>query len=163
MTLTPEPERPSGLFTHLIPVLAEELGIDCISPGSTTLRLESISGGLEADDFYYIGDFSSVARIKRLDLTATPPPDLAVEIDISHTSIGEFHIYAGLGVKELQRFDGEKVEFYRLEGDRYTEISTSDAFPFLSSHDLPKIIRLGETKGINAMRMEFRKWVKAHR
>lgn len=163
MTLSPEHEMPSRLFTHLISVLTEAIGADYLCFGSTTMRLERISGGLEPDDCYYIGDFSAVAGIKRMDLNLLPPPDLAVEIDISHTSVGKFHIYAGLRVKELWRFDGEAVEFYRLEGDHYVEISTSDAFPFLPTQALPKIIRLGETKGINAMRREFSRWVKAHK
>ncbi|MEK7832120.1 MAG: Uma2 family endonuclease, partial [Acidobacteriota bacterium] len=131
MTLSPEHEGPSRLFTHLISVLVEETGLDYISLGSMTLRLKAISAGLEADDCYYIGDFSAVAGIKRMDLTVSPPPDLAIEVDISHGSRGKFRIYAGLGVKQLWLFDGKALEFYRLSENSYVAIQTSDLFPFL--------------------------------
>ena len=162
MTLSPEHEAPSRLFTHLISVLTEELDTDYLSFGSTTLRLERISGGLEADDCYYIGDYESVAGIKRLDLNVLPPPHLAVEIDVSHDSLGKFHIYAGLRVQELWRYDGERAEFYRLSGEQYVEIEKSELFPFLPANVLPDFIRLGETRGVNAMRRAFIDWVRAN-
>jgi Uma2 family endonuclease len=163
MTLSPEHEGPSRLFTHLVSVIVEELGLDYISFGSTTLRLKKISGGLEADDCYYIGDFSAVAGIKRLDLTLYPPPDLAVEVDISHGSLDKFRIYAGLRVKELWRFDGEVLEFYRLSGKRYVPIRSSDLFPFLIPDALPAFLEQGLNEGVISMRRAFRDWVKANR
>lgn len=163
VSLSPEHEGSSRLFTHLISVMVEEMGHDYISLGSTTLRLKKIAGGLEADDCYYIGDFSAVAGIKRMDLTVYPPPDLAVEVDISHGSRGKFRIYAGLRVKELWRFDGAALEFYRLSGKRYTAISHSDIFPFLTPDALPAFIGQGLNEGIIAMRRAFRAWVQANR
>lgn len=163
MTLSPEHEAPSALFTHLIGVLVEEIGLDYISLRSTTLRLQEIEGGLEADDCYYIGDFAAVAGKKRLDLTVDPAPDLAVEVDISHGSQGKFHIYAGLKVEELWRCDGKQVEFYRLSGDDYVEIPASDLFPFLTPEALPGFLVQGMNEGIVAMRRAFRDWVKANR
>ncbi|MGH9799025.1 MAG: Uma2 family endonuclease, partial [Blastocatellia bacterium] len=132
---------------------------DYISLGSTTLRLKTISGGLEADDCYYIGDFSALAGIKRMDLTIYPPPDLAIEVDISHGSHGKFHIYAGLGVKELWRFDGKALEFYRLSNGHYDSIRKSDLFPFLPPDALPAFLAQGLNEGIVAMRRAFRDWV----
>jgi Uma2 family endonuclease len=160
MTLSPEHENPARIFTHLISVLAEATGVDFLCFGSTTLRLEKISGGLEPDDCYYIGDFSAVAGIKKMDLNLSPPPDLAVEIDISHESLRKFHIYAGLKVKELWRYDGSQIEFYRLTEDRYEAIETSDQFPFLPPRVLPDFITVGQTQGIIAMRRAFGEWVR---
>lgn len=159
MTLSPEHEGPSRLFTHLISVLVEETGLDYISLGSTTLRLKTISAGLEADDCYYIGDFSAVAGIKRMDLTVSPPPDLAIEVDISHGSRSKFHIYAALGVKELWLFDGKVLEFYRLSENDYVAIQTSDLFPFLPPNVVPAFLSQGLNQGIVAMRRAFRDWV----
>ncbi len=163
MTLSPEHEGPSRLFTHLISVIVEEMGLDYISLGSTTLRLQAIEGGLEADDCYYIGDFVAVAGKKRLDLRVDPPPDLAVEVDISHGSHGKFHIYAGVKVQELWRCDAKTVEFYRLSGDQYIEISSSDLFPFLTPDVLPDFLEQGMNEGIVAMRRAFRDCVRVNR
>jgi Uma2 family endonuclease len=144
-------------------VIVEEIGSDYISLGSTTLRSKVIEGGLEADDCYYIGDFAAVAGKTRLDLKVDPPPDLAVEVDISHGSRSKFRIYARLNVEELWRFDGKKVEFYRLSGSRYVEIATSDLFPFLTPDVLPDFLEQGLNEGIIAMRRSFREWVKTNR
>ena len=162
MALTPEHERPSRRFSHLVQILTEELDLDFLDFGSSTLRLRAIAGGLEPDSCVYIGEFDAVAHSKRLDLTVSPPPDLAVEIDITHDSLGKFHLYAGLGVAELWRYDGENVEFYRLVGDHYVEIADSDLFPFLPAAVLPDFLTLG-SQGVNAMRRAFRAWVRAQR
>ena len=162
MTLSPEHEAPARLFTHLISVMVEEMGLDYISLGSTTLRLKKISGGLEPDDCYYIGDFSAVAGIKKMDLTVYPPPDLAIEVDISHGSRGKFRIYAGLGVKELWLFDGKVVEFHHLTENGYVAIQASDLFPFLTPDELPTFIETGLNEGIVSMRRAFREWVQRH-
>jgi len=163
MTLSPEHEGPSRLFTHLISVIVEEMGLDYISLGSTTLRLKRISGGLEADDCYYIGDFSAVAGIKRMNLEIYPPPDLAVEVDISHGSGAKFRIYAGLGVKELWLFDGRAMNFHQLSEGQYITIQNSGLFPFLTPGVLPLFLDQGLNEGVIAMRRAFRDWVKTNR
>ncbi len=163
MTLSPEHERPASLFTHLVGVLVEAGGLDYISLRTTTLRLEAIEGGLEADDCFYIGDFSALIGKKRLDLTLEPPPDLAIEVDISHSSLGKFHIYAGLGVKELWLYDGERMRFYWLSGNHYEEITTSGSFPFLKPEVLPEFLERGLNEGIISMTRAFRGWVKDHK
>lgn len=162
MTLSPEHEAPSRLFTHLISVIVEEMGLDYISLGSTTLRLKKISGGLEPDDCYYIGDFSAVAGIKKMDLTVYPPPDLAIEVDISHASHSKFRIYAGLGVKELWLFDGKVLEFHSLAESGYVAIQASGLFPFLTPDELPTFLEKGLNEGIVSMRRAFREWVQAN-
>ncbi len=163
MTLTPEHEEPASLFTHLVGVLVEEIGLDYLSLRTTTLRLKAIEGGLEADDCFYIGDFSAIVGKKRLDLTVDPPPHLAVEVDISHDSLGKFHIYAGLKIQELWRYDGEKMHFYRLSSNQYEEITASDLFPFLTPEVLPGFPEQGLTEGIISMTRAFRKWVVTHK
>ncbi len=163
MTLSPEHEGPSRLFTHLISVIVEEMSLDYISLGSTTLRLKRISGGLEADDCYYIGDFSAVAGIKRMNLEVYPPPDLAIEVDISHESSGKLRIHAGLGVRELWIFDGQTMNFHQLSEGRYITIQNSSLFPFLTPDVLPAFLDQGLNEGVIAMRRAFRDWVKANR
>jgi hypothetical protein len=54
------------------------------------------------------------------------------------------------------------MEFYRLSGDQYVEIEKSGLFPFLPANVLPDFIRLGETRGVNAMRRAFIDWVRAN-
>lgn len=64
--------------------------------------------GIEADDCFYIENEIAVRVKKRIDLSVYPPPDLALEIDI--TSRTRFDNYKVLGVKELWRFNGTQLE-----------------------------------------------------
>jgi Uma2 family endonuclease len=159
MSISPEHEKPTGMFTHLIQVLTEELALEFISFGSSTLKRQRKQRGKEPDDCFYIGDLARIIDKQRLDLDYDEPPDLAIEVDITNPSINKFSIYAGLGVPELWRYDGEEVEFFRLEEDDYAPLHTSDLFPFLTTEAVAEALRQGSTLGINAMRRAFRQWV----
>ena len=163
MTLSPEHEGYSRLFTHFIQILTEVTETDFIALGSTTLRDHLVESGVEADDCYYIGEFADVAEKKRLDLSQDPPPDLAVEIDITNRSLSKLPIYALLRVQEVWRFDGNQMHFYLLTGSQYIEQEQSNRFPFLPSVALKPFLEQGRTRGINAMRRAFRDWVQANK
>src|SRR4051812_39262687 len=51
--------------------------------GSSTFRREDREAGLEPDDCFYIKHAAAVHEKERIDLPADPPPDLAVEVDIT--------------------------------------------------------------------------------
>lgn len=163
MTLSPEYEGPANLLPHLIAVIAEELDIDFLSRGSTTLRKKKRAKGTDPDDCYYFKEYKKISGKKRLDLTIDPPPDLAIEVDITSGSIPKFPIYAAIGVPELWRHDGKQVQFYRLEDEDYYEIDASDLFPFLTPDVVLEFLEEGEAEGTIAMVKKFRKWVQANK
>jgi Uma2 family endonuclease len=163
MTLSPEHESPAALLPHLILVIAEACDLDFLSLGSTTLRKKRRSKGTDPDDCFYFKEFKKIAGKKRLDLAVDPPPDLALEVDITSGSISKFPIYAAIGVPELWRHDGKRMSFYRLAGDEYLEIGHSDLFPFLTPGVVLEFLEKGEAEGTLAMVKEFRKWVSAHK
>ena len=163
MSVSSEHEGYTGLFTHLIQVLTEELELEYTSRGSTTLKSQDVEKGAEADDCFYIGDLDRIRGKKRLNLDWDAPPDLAIEVDITNPTLDKFSIYAGLGVPEIWRYDGRQVEFHRLEEDYYVSIPTSDLFPFLTPAVVAEAIESGDNEDINAMRREFRKWVQANK
>jgi Uma2 family endonuclease len=159
MTVSSEHEFPANLLPHLILVLAEELNLDYLSCGSSTLRKKKKSKGTDPDDCFYFKEFKKIAGKKRLDLAVDPPPDLALEVDITSGSISKFPIYAAVGVPELWRHDGKQMIFYRLAGDEYIEIDHSVLFPFLTPGVVLEFLEKGEVEGTVAMVKEFRKWV----
>jgi Uma2 family endonuclease len=163
MTVSPEHEGPANLLPHLIMVIAEELDLNFLSRGSTTLRRRRKARGTDPDDCFYFNSFKKISGKKRIDLEVDPPPDLAIEIDITHASIRKFPIYASIGVPELWRYQGGKMKFYRLVGDDYEEIANSDLFQFLTPDVVLSFLRKGENEGTVPMAREFRKWVKAHK
>ncbi|MGK7939168.1 MAG: Uma2 family endonuclease [Crocosphaera sp.] len=60
-----------------------------------------------------------------------PPPDLALEIDLSSKSINPFPIYARLEVNEIWCYDSGELKIYQLEGDTYLQKETTSIFPNL--------------------------------
>ena len=54
-------------------------------------------------------EYRSRDGLKEIDLDVAPPPDLAVEVEISRKALNSLNIYAALGVPEIWRFDGEDL------------------------------------------------------
>jgi Uma2 family endonuclease len=65
-------------FGNLIVALAEELGIEIKSAGSTTLKNSKNKKGIEPDNCYYIQNELAVRSKKTLDLEVDIPPDLVI-------------------------------------------------------------------------------------
>jgi Uma2 family endonuclease len=154
--------RPKSVLHTLITALRDELDIDVESLGSTTLRSELKAKGAEPDDCFYIQNASLVIGKADLDLEHDPPPDLVVEIDRTSTSLNRFPIYASLGIKEIWRIAGRRVEFHVLADELYRESATSCAFPFLTAQVLSEFLVRGLTEGERKVAKAFRAWVRRH-
>lgn len=145
---------------QLIELMCLERDIKVIPAGSTTFKLEEKEKGLEPDECYYIQHADAIRYKDNLDLTIDPPPDLAVEIDITSRSIARQPIYAALGVPELWRFDGKQLGVLRLGPDgQYTAQDGSSVFPFLSMADFNQFLMRFAKEEHNAIVRAFRDWV----
>jgi Uma2 family endonuclease len=159
MPLDPH-ETYKKLLGRLVEALTEELGIEIRSLGSRTCDREDLARGLEPDQCYYIQNEPLVWDKEQIDLTVDPPPDLAIEIDISSSSLDRFNIYIGLGVPEVWRYDGQTLTIYHLENRQYLPCSHSIAFPLLAAVDIKRFVELKKTTKENALVRLFREWVK---
>jgi Uma2 family endonuclease len=159
MTPLYEHENPKIQFDRFILVLAEELEIEIKSAGSTTLKRRIANRGIEPDNCYYIQNEPAVRGRQELDLETDPPPDLAIEIDISSSSVDKFRIYSALGVPELWRYNGRVLKFYQLAEGQYVECEFSIAFPLVSVTEMSRFIEQSKTTGEIALLKSFRAWV----
>lgn len=160
MTPLYEHENPKIQFDHFIVALAEELEIEIKSAGSTTLKRKIKNRGIEPDNCYYIQNELAVRGRQELDLETDPPPDLAVEIDITSSSVNKFGIYSALGVPELWRYNGRVLKFYQLAEGQYVECEFSIAFPLVSVTEMSRFIEQSKTTGEIALLKSFRAWVR---
>jgi Uma2 family endonuclease len=80
-----------------------------------TFTLKQMKTGIEPDQCYYIQNEPKIRQKLLIDLNQDPPPDLAVEIDISTDSTKKLDIYASIGVPELWFFDGDELVIYQLK------------------------------------------------
>ncbi|OUL27627.1 Uma2 family endonuclease [Nostoc sp. 106C] len=156
-----EHENPKIQFDHFILVIVEELGIEIKSAGSTTLKSRLANRGIEPDNCYYIQNESRVRGKETLNLETDPPPDLAIEIDITSSSVNKFRIYSALGIPELWRYDGQDLKFYHLLDGQYIECEFSIAFPLVSVNDISRFIQQSKTMGEIALLKSFRAWVRS--
>ncbi|OUL33924.1 Uma2 family endonuclease [Nostoc sp. 106C] len=130
------------LLGRLVEVLTEELEVEIRSLGSRTCDREDLARGLEPDQCYYIQNEQAVWDKEQIDLSKDPPPDLAIEVDISSSSINRLDIYVDLGVPEVWHYDEQALKMYRLENKQYQNCSHSIAFPFLTLSDIERFLNL---------------------
>jgi Uma2 family endonuclease len=140
MSPLPEHERLNRAMQLLLPVVAEELGVELYSLGSTTFKREDLQRGFEPDSCFYVQHAASMQGGRRVALDVDPPPDLVIEIDITHPSIDKLSIFAHLGVPEVWRYESGRLDILLLEQDRYLPSSRSRAFPALTSEALTALL-----------------------
>ncbi|MEO6863661.1 MAG: Uma2 family endonuclease [Microcoleus sp.] len=156
-----EHENPKIKSDRFIFILAEELDIEIKSAGSMTLKQQRAKKGIEPDNCYYIQHEAAVRDREELDLETAPPPDLAIEIDITSSSINKLAIYSALRVPELWLYNGRVLKFYQLVETEYVECDFSIAFPFVSVAEMAGFFTRTQTMGEMALLKSFRTWVKS--
>ncbi|PSN18613.1 hypothetical protein C7271_11595 [filamentous cyanobacterium CCP5] len=146
---------------RLVEVTTEETDTEIRSLGSTTWSREDLQRGLEPDECYYIRNEQAVRGKDVIDLTVDPPPDLAIEVDHTHSSIDRLEIYQALGIPEVWRFDGDRLTIFCLVDGTYVSRETSVALPLLQRTDIVRFLQLSRTTGETSWIREFRRWVRS--
>jgi Uma2 family endonuclease len=164
MTPLPEHEHFKEVIGDAVKDIADELDLDYESYGSTTWRKRLKMAGVEPDNCFY---FQHEAEVRgRLDLDITkgdPPPDLALEIDLTSKSLNRFPIYARLEVPEIWCYDEGVLKIYYLQDGDYVEAETSLALPQLPVRELPQLIETHRARGRRAIRKAVRDWARGYR
>jgi len=146
----------------LVIALAEELRLPLHPAGSTTFRRQLLKRGIEADESFWIANAHRMAGKRRLDLRTDPPPDLAIEVEVTRSALDRLSIYAALGVPEVWWLRRKVLTFYILGTDAtYTNAEHSRAFPLVAAADLARFLKKARRAGdkIPVVRA-FRKWVR---
>jgi Uma2 family endonuclease len=160
-----EHEEDGQVLNLFVFVLTEELGLPFTPGGSTTLRRRLRRRGVEADECYWIANAHRLTGVRGLNLRRDPPPDLVIEVDVTHSSLDRLSIYAALGVPEVWRLDGDQLTFYVL-GARgtYSPAAASQALPLVTPADLLGFLQQARQAGdkVPVLR-QFREWVRQRR
>ena len=144
----------------MIRTLVEELGLRLRGYGSTTLDREDLEKGAEPDSCFYIQNVDRILG-KTLNLATGPPPDLAIEFDITSSSRRRFGIYLQLQIPEVWRYTQRQgITIYQLvEGD-YQECEFSPTFSMVSGAVLMQFIQLAEEEDDISVIRALRQWVR---
>jgi len=153
----------ASLIGTLIEIWAIELDVDLDSCRTMTFNREDLDRGLEPDNCYYIQNEPLVRAKVEIDFAVDPPPDLAVEIDLTRKSLDKMAIYAAFGVPEVWRFDGRELTVHRLGPDaQYQPQETSLCLPAFPLAQAERTLGRIGTASDTALARSFRDWVRQH-
>ncbi|NER35538.1 MAG: hypothetical protein F6J93_16360 [Oscillatoria sp. SIO1A7] len=109
---------------------------------STTWRDRPKAVGKEADECFYIQSEAAMRGKLEIDLQVDPPPDLAIEIDLTSSSIDKMAVYRELKVPEVWRWRNGKLTIQILGDNGYVESDTSLAFGSFPVKELARFMHL---------------------
>ncbi len=166
LTLVSPSQRHEVGIEHIDKLISEVcvgLRIPYLAIRQTLLRRKDLDRGIEGDGTYYIANEPVVRRVGEVDLDLNPPPDLAVEVEISHPAAGALAVWQHFGVPEVWVFNGRKKSLsIRLlnETGQYAESPDSRAFPFLKAEEILPWITETRDESQTEWQILLRDWVR---
>ena len=145
MVLSLRHEKIKHILALLIEMVAEIRGKDIEGAGSTTFQRHDLERGFEPDACFYIEQAPAIRQKDAIDLAQDPPPDLVVEIDITHPSMDKLPLLASLGIPEVWLHDGVTVHIFILAAGKYVEAEESAVFPSLSAQTVTRLVAYSRT------------------
>jgi Uma2 family endonuclease len=162
MSPLPAHERPHRIISDLVKAILDSQERDWEDFGSTTFRDRSKAAGLEPDTCLYTDENAQTVRdcMAQMDLEQYPPPDLAIESDL--TSKTTLEAYAALGMPEVWVYQNAQLKIYLLQQGQYVDSNASRLFPSLPILQLiPLWVQRGLAEGAGKVLREFRKGLEA--
>jgi Uma2 family endonuclease len=147
------------LLARIAATLTEEMGLEVINIGSTTLDRDDLEKGAEPDTAFYI---QNAHRLEGLDpkIPKDLPPDLVIEVDITSPSTQRMIIYQALGVPEIWRYTKRHgLEIYQLQTGGYSQSKVSVALPRLTATRLNDFLQQRQTQSENQVIRSVRSWI----
>ena len=161
MSKSHEHEFDSELLADLVRMLTFTLDIPIHSGGSTTFKKESLDKGLEPDKCFWIQNEARMRGRRKFDSDRDPPPDLALEIEVTRSALDRMGIYAALKVSEVWRWNGKTLHVHHLTpSGKYREKETSRAFPFLPMAKLLAFLKQADSKDETSLLRTFVDWLR---
>src|SRR6266850_2803448 len=160
MSPTARHEMYKDLLLSLVRIVADEADLVLETRGSTTFKEKQLLQGAEPDTCFYVENAQRIIGKGDIDLAKDPPPDIIVEVDVSHQSTGKLSFYSAIGVPEIWRYDERQVQILHLVDGRYVEIPSSLSFPSLTDKVLTDALEQSKTEGQSAALRTFRQWLR---
>lgn len=149
-------ERPHRLTGDIIKVILDAQGRDWEDFGSTTFYRKGMAG-VEPDTCLYVANAALVRDCQeRIDVDIYPPPDLAIESDVTSKTL--LSAYEAIAVPEIWIYRDDSLKIFLLSDGHYLESESSLLFPDLAIKMLiPQLVSRAIAIGASSMLREFRK------
>lgn len=155
--------RLATLLDHLIMAVASYSQVGCEPSGAATYRCRQKDAGLEPDRTFHFGDNAERMRGGRnYDFERDPPPDLAVEVEVTNPADEAIAALGRLGVPEVWRFDAaaRACSFWnRRDNGTYEQVTRSLILPMLGPADVVDQILRAQEVGTSKWYAQLRGWV----
>ncbi len=151
------------LHTFVV-AMARGLKMKWEDAGSATYRRKKKRGGVEGDETFYFGQNAEIMKgSKDIDLDTQPPPDLVIEIEVSHSADDAVIVWGRLKVPEVWRVDPAKETcsfWIRRRNGSYARHDRSLAFPMLAPTQVIEQLRLADELGSSDWEKQLDRWIR---
>jgi len=115
-----------AIIADLIDALLNQQLCDYVRTTPVTLQVPE-RAGIEPDHCFWLTHWAAVSSKSRIDLVIDPPPDIAVEVDVTNfTNIDD---YESFGVLEVWLVRGKALTIFGLTPEGYVPVESSQFFP----------------------------------
>jgi Uma2 family endonuclease len=161
MSPSVEHEGIATLLGNLITVWALEFRIPFRSCRTMTIRRSLLERGFEPDNCYYVQHEPQMWNKKKVRFKTDPPPDLAIEVEVTRKLLNKMAIYAAFRVPELWSWRGDELKVYEFtpQGE-YVARESSLCFPAFPIAKTQEIVRQLCAAHETDLILSFRDWVR---
>lgn len=137
------------IVSKLIEALLEQADRDYVASTPVTLKVPEHSG-IEPDHCFWIQNWEAVNNLTRIDLSIDPPPDLAIETDITNfTDIADYQVFQ---IPEVWLIKDGSIAIYTLTANGYTITEASASLPGIAIQPLFQQVAAAIQTGISQSR-----------
>ena len=159
LLMSPLPAHGNRVDTirDFIKILLRHQGKDWHSFDPITLK-KFPQAGVEPDTCFYINNREAILGQEKIDLTQLPPPDLAVEVDLTCLTKPEY--YLPLAIPELWIYRQGKLFIYVYENGEYLTVDNSiifNEFPLLEI--IPEYVEFAWENGSSVALRKFEQYL----
>jgi len=149
---------------YFVMAVAGALGLECEPSGKATFRRRQKEAGLEGDGTFHFGANAERMRgIRNYDFEEDPPPDLAVEVEVTNPADDAIVAWGRLGVPEVWRFDAAILTcsfWNRSDDGTYEQVTRSLFLSMLDPSDVVDQIRRAQELGTSKWYVQLGEWVR---
>jgi Uma2 family endonuclease len=157
MAPLPQHGKHADVLADVVKALLRHQGKDWEAFTPITLKRDQ-QQGIEPDYCFYIQNRDRILGKERIDLNQDPPPDLAIEIDL--TSITSPEDYQAIAPQELWIYRQHGLLIYQFEAEHYQECQGSLQFPEWNVKQLiPQYVNRGWHRGASVALREFEQFL----
>ena len=163
MSPSPLHEGIAALLGRLIDIWTLELKIPLRGCRMMTIRRSVLEGGFEPDNCYYVQHEPQMWNKMKINFKIDPPPDLAIEVEVTRKLLNKTAIYAAFRVPELWCWNGDRLKILELtkEGE-YVARETSVCFPTFPIAKVEEIVRQVGAAHETDVISSFQDWIRAN-